>query len=69
MLIDRHISAAGHVVHIGIEPSTIGWDVRQEFDSTTVHIEHHNDWHRAERAIDRLEREVRDGIFAFTAHR
>ena len=68
MLTDRHISTAGHVVHIAIELSTIGWNVREELDSTTVHIEHHNDWHRAERAIDRLEREVRHGVFAVAAH-
>jgi len=68
MLMDRHIPTAGHVVHLAIEQSPSGWDVREELDSTTIHVEHHDDWHRVERAMARLEREVRHGVFAFAAH-
>ena len=68
MLLDRHIPAGSHIVHIAIEQSSTGWDVREELDTRTVHLEHHDDWHRVERAMDRLEREVRHGIFTITAH-
>ncbi|HUK37096.1 MAG TPA: hypothetical protein VLV86_24440 [Vicinamibacterales bacterium] len=68
MLIDRHIATGGHIVHLAIEQSTEGWDVREELDAKTVHVEHHEDWHRVERAMDRLEREVRHGVFAVAAH-
>ena len=68
MLIDRHISTGSHLVRLAIEQSTEGWDVREELDSTTVHVEHHDDWHRVERAMDRLEREVRHGVYAVAAH-
>ena len=68
MLLDRHIIAGDHLVHLAIEQSAAGWDVREELDSTTVHVEHHNDWHHVERAMDRLEREVRHGVAAVAAH-
>jgi hypothetical protein len=68
MLLDRHIVTGPHVVHIGIEQSSTGWNVREEFDTKTIHLEHHDDWHRVERAMDRLEREVRHGGFTVTAH-
>jgi len=68
MLIDRHIAAGKHLVHLTIDQSDAGWDVREELDSTTVRVEHYDDWHRVERAMDRLEREVRHGVFAFAAH-
>ena len=68
MLLDRYITAGKHVVHLTIDQSNAGWDVCEELDSTTVHVEHHDDWHRVERAMDRLEREVRHGVFAVTAH-
>ena len=69
MLIDRQIPAQGHVVRIVTELSAVGWDVREELDSMTVHAEHYNDWHRVERAMDRLEREVRNGGFNVAADR
>jgi hypothetical protein len=68
MFPDRHIPAGKHIVHIAIEQSLTGWDVREELDSRTVHVEHHEDWHRVERAMDRLEREVCHGVFAVAAH-
>jgi|307.fasta_scaffold140927_1 hypothetical protein len=68
MLIDRHIAAGQHLVHLTIDQSDAGWDVREELDSTTVRVEHYEDWHRVERAMDRLEREVRHGVFAVAAH-
>jgi hypothetical protein len=62
MLIDRHIATGDHLVHLAIEQSTVGWDVREELDARTIHVEHYDDWHRVERAMDRLEREVRRGV-------
>ena len=62
MLIDRHIATGNHLVHLAIEQSNIGWDVREELDATTIHVEHYDDWHRVERAMDRLEREARQGV-------
>jgi len=61
MVIDRHIPLSGHVIHLAIEQSAVGWEIREEIDSTIVHVEHHNDWQRVEWAVDRLEREVRHG--------
>lgn len=69
MHIDRHIPSGDHVVHLSVEQSTTGWDVREDLDTITVHLEHHNDWHRVERAMDRLEIEVlHHGIVAVAAH-
>ena len=69
MQIDRRIPTGTHIVHLAVEESEVGWDVREELDTTTVHVEHHNDWHRVERAMRRLEMEVlRDGISSFAAH-
>ena len=68
MLTDRHITFGTHVVHLSIDQSEAGWDVREQLDSTTVHVEHHDDWHRVERAMDRLEREVGHGVLAVAAH-
>ena len=59
MLIERHFAAHGHVVHLGVQQSTTGWDVQEALDSAVVHVEHHDDWHRVERAIRLLEREAR----------
>ena len=69
MALDRQISAGGHVVHFLIEPTCNGWNVREELDRTVVHTEHHDDWHRVERAVRLLELQViRHGIAAAAAH-
>jgi hypothetical protein len=37
-----------------------GWEVRIEHDSTTVRRSHYSDWHRLERAVSAIEREMRE---------
>ena len=37
-----------------------GWELRIEQDSTVVRRAIYNDWHRVERAVDAIEREMRD---------
>jgi len=61
MVIDREFATDGHVIRLAVEQTAKGWDVEEQRDSTTVHVEHHNDWHRVERALRRLEREARRG--------
>lgn len=62
MVIDRKFATHGHVVRLAIEEKASGWDVQEECDSAVVHVEHHDDWHRVERAMWLLEMQVlRDG--------
>jgi hypothetical protein len=35
-----------------------GWEVRVEQDSNTVRRSHYSDWHRFERAVDAIQREM-----------
>ena len=37
-----------------------GWELRVEHDSRVVRRMHYSDWHRVERAVDAIEREMRD---------
>jgi hypothetical protein len=63
MLIDRQFSAGGRVVHLIVESTACGWDLQEECDGTVVHVEHHHDWHRIERAMRLLELEAaREGV-------
>ena len=64
MQINRHLATGSHHVHLTIQQSAIsGWDIHAELDLALVHVEHHDDWHRVERAMNRLESEVlRHGI-------
>jgi hypothetical protein len=69
MILDRQISTEGHIVHLGVALTPSGWNVFEKLDSTTVHVEHHEGWHRVERALDRLELEVlQHGIGAFARY-
>ena len=61
MVIDREFATDGHVIRLAVEQTAKGWDVEEQRDSTTVHVEHHDDWHRVERALRRLEMEARRG--------
>ena len=61
MLIDREFTTDGHVIRLAVEQAAKGWNVEEQRDSTIVHVEHHTDWHRVERAMRRLEREARRG--------
>lgn len=69
-MVDRRFFVNGHTIHLGVEPTTSGWDVREECDSALVHVEHHDDWHRVERAMDLLELKANShDVHADTPHR
>ena len=59
MSIIRQLSADGHHIRLIIESAERGWDVCEQIDAITTHREHHEDWHRVERAMHRLEHDVR----------
>jgi hypothetical protein len=59
MITDRELATHGHVVRLAVEETDAGWDVEERRDAAVVHVEHHNDWHRVELAMLRLEREKR----------
>jgi hypothetical protein len=59
MVIDRQFATDGHIIRLAVEPTAKGWIVEEQRDSAIVHVEHHNDWHRVERAMQRLEMEAR----------
>jgi hypothetical protein len=59
MLIDREFATGGHVIRLAVEQTGKGWNVEEQRDSSIVHVEHHTDWHRVERAMRRLETEAR----------
>ena len=59
MVIDREFATDGHVVRLAVEQTSQGWLVEEQRDSAIVHVEHHNDWHRVERAMRRLEMKAR----------
>ncbi len=58
MSIIRQFLSDGHDVRLIVEATDRGWDVREQVDASTVHREHHDDWHRVERALYRLEDDV-----------
>jgi hypothetical protein len=58
MELDREFASHGHVIRLAVEETANGWDVEERCDSAVVHVEHHDDWHRVERAIWLLERET-----------
>jgi hypothetical protein len=37
-----------------------GWEIRVEQDSRVVRRTHYTDWHRVERAVEAIRREMRD---------
>lgn len=59
MIVNREFATHGHTVRLFVEEGANGWDVREECDSAVVHVEHYNDWHRVERAMQLLEMEAR----------
>jgi hypothetical protein len=69
MLFEQRIAANGHSIHLAVRQAAAGWDVQEAFDSAIVHVEHYDDWHRVERAMQRLEREAHRHDEADTAHR
>ena len=69
-MVDRHFCVNGHTIHLGVEQTRNGWDVKEELDSALVHVEHHDDWHRVERPMEILELKADlDGLQADIPHR
>jgi hypothetical protein len=54
-MVDRQFATRGHVFRLAVEEKANGWEVQERCDSTLVHVEHHDDWHRVERAVWLLE--------------
>ena len=46
----KSIRKADHIRRYTIQPSAVGWEVRQEQDSQVVRQASYQDWHRVERA-------------------
>ena len=68
MIVEREFSKPGHLVRLGVEKTATGWNVQEEVDSSIVHVEHHDDWHRVERAVWRMEiQALEDGFHACSA--
>jgi hypothetical protein len=49
MTLTRHVVHETHVHDFVVTDDTEGWDVREEDDSSTVRLVHHDDWHQVER--------------------
>jgi hypothetical protein len=58
MSLDRQFATHGHMFRLAVEEKASGWDVQERYDSALVHVEHHDDWHRVERAMWLLEMEA-----------
>jgi hypothetical protein len=56
----KTLTLAGHTRSFVVSPSIpTGWEVRVEHDSEVVRQSRYTDWHRVERAVSAIEREVR----------
>lgn len=57
----KELTNAGHIRRFTIrDEGSDGWEVRVEQDSTLVRRVYYTDWHRVERALSSLTREVSD---------
>jgi hypothetical protein len=54
----RELTNAGHVRRFTIEQDNDGWEVQVEEDETVLRRVHYTDWHRVERALSSVTREV-----------
>jgi hypothetical protein len=59
-MFEKELTKGGHVRRFSIWEAGEGWEVRVEQDSAVVRRVHYTDWHRVERALRRLAREVSD---------
>jgi hypothetical protein len=58
-MFNRQLTNAGHVRRFTIrEAQGQGWEVREEEDSRVVRHTHYHDWHRVERAMLAMQRQV-----------
>jgi hypothetical protein len=59
LMFSKTLTQAGHTRRFIVNARhTSGWEVRIEQDSTVVRQVLYTDWHRVERALDSIEREV-----------
>ena len=59
-MFDLRLQFAEHVKRFSVYTATpSGWDVRLEEDSELRHVDHYEDWHRVERALANVKREIR----------
>lgn len=69
----RELSHAGHTRRFSIiEAGNEGWEVLVELDMLVVSRVHYTDWHRVERAIQKMTLQVADLLqrgWSETAHR
>jgi hypothetical protein len=56
----KELTHGGHTRRFTIDESVEGWEVRVEQDSTVIRRVQYTDWHRVERALLGLVREVSD---------
>jgi hypothetical protein len=58
-MFSRELSFSGHTRRFTVSamPSD-GWEMRVEEDDRLVRRAHYNDWHRVERALSAMQREV-----------
>jgi len=58
-MFSKTLTQAGHTRHFSVSaPSADGWEVRIEQDLEVVRSSRYFDWHRVERALSVIEREV-----------
>ncbi|HJR59537.1 MAG TPA: hypothetical protein VJ813_09070 [Vicinamibacterales bacterium] len=58
-MFSRTLTQAGHIRRFTVSVRrAMGWEVRVEQDSEVVRQARYTDWHRLERAIGALEREM-----------
>jgi hypothetical protein len=58
-MFSRELTLAGHTRSFVVTPlQAEGWEIRVEEDSRLLRRSHYTDWHRVERALASLEREV-----------
>jgi hypothetical protein len=60
-MFSKTLTHAGHTRHFSVSPpSAAGWEVVVEQDREVVRRSRYSDWHRVERAVGALEREVEE---------
>ena len=57
-MFSMRLAHADHVRHYSIAPAASGWEVRCEEDNTLRRLDHYDDWHRVERALQVFKLEV-----------
>ena len=47
----KSLRKADHIRRYSIQPTSAGWEVREEQDSEILRHSYYQDWHRVERAL------------------